>query len=359
MKITSVKTKLISVPFKAPIRVSTLSLAKRDAIIVEVETDEGVTGMEYIPVLGRGSETIKACMDHDIADLLIGEDPLYRNKIWEKLWWALNMIGRKGIAMYGISAVDVALWDLAGKLQKTSIHKMLGPYTNQVKVYGSAGFMSLSEEELVEEAEGVVARGFKAFKMKAGFPDLRIDLKRVTAVRKALGPDIDIMVDVNQGLDVPAAIQFGRELEKLGIYWFEEPVPADDMIGHAEVARALDIRITTGETEYSRYGFRELIDRKAGDILMMNLRAGGITEVVRIANMASAHRISVTPHLAWELQNQIYAAITNGTYIEYMDWYDDWFEDVPQIKDGMATVWDRPGHGLKFREEIVRQYAVE
>jgi L-alanine-DL-glutamate epimerase-like enolase superfamily enzyme len=239
-------------------------------------------------------------MDHDIADLLIGENPLYRNKIWEKLWWALNMIGRKGVALYGISAVDIALWDLAGKLQNTSIHAMLGPYTDQVKAYGSAGFMALSEGELVEEAESYISRGFKAFKMKAGFLDLRIDLKRVAAVRKTLG---------------------------------------------AEIAKALDIRITTGETEYSRYGFRDLIDRKAGDILMINLRAGGITEALCIANMASAHRIPVTPHLAWELQVQVFAAIPNGVYIEYMDWYDDLFEEVPQIKDGMVTVWNRPGLG--------------
>ncbi|SFS64416.1 mandelate racemase/muconate lactonizing enzyme family protein [Paenibacillus sp. BC26] len=358
MIITAVKTKLVSVPFHTPIRVSTFVITKRTAIIVEIETDEGITGMGYLPILGQGGETIKTCMDRDIADLLIGENPLYRNKIWEKLWWALNMIGRKGVVLYGISAVDIALWDLAGKRQHTSIHSMLGPYTDQVKAYGSAGFMSLSEEELVKEAEGYVSRGFKAFKMKAGFPDLKIDLKRVEAVRKSLGSDIDIMVDVNQGLDVATAIRFGRELEKLGVYWFEEPVPADDIIGHAEVAKALDIRITTGETEYSRYGFRELINRKAGDILMINLRAGGITESVRIANLASANRLPVTPHLAWELQIQIFAAIPNGVYIEYMNWYDDLFEDVPLIKDGMVHVWDRPGHGLKFRDEILQKYAV-
>lgn len=359
MKIVRVDTTLLSVPFARPVQVSTMAFTKRDVVIVEIHTDEGVSGMGYLGVLGRGSETIKTCIDKDVADLLMGENPLYRNKIWDKMWWALNWIGRKGIAVYALSAIDVALWDLAGKVQNTSLHMMLGPATDRVKAYASAGFLAYSADELVEEALRYVDRGFRAYKMKVGMPDWRADLTRVSAVRSALKSDIDLMVDANQGLDVATAILMGRELEQMGIYWFEEPVPADDIIGHAQIAHALDVRVATGETEFSRFGFRELLDRKAADIWQIDVRAGGITEWMRIAGMASAARIPVTPHMAWEIQIHMTAAVDNGLYVEYMDWFDDLFEELPPIVEGMVVAPDRPGHGLRFKEEVLSRYRVD
>ncbi len=359
MRITNVRSTLVSVPFQVPIQVSTYSFNKRDVVIVEIDTDEGFSGMGYVGILGRGGETIKTCIDRDVADLLIGEDARYREKIWKKMWWALDWIGRKGVTMYAISAVDVALWDLAGKTQNVSLHKMLGPYTDKVKAYASAGFLSLATDQLVEQATGYVERGFRAYKMKAGLQNLRQDVERVRAVRSALGDDIDLMVDANQGLDVASSILLGRELEKIGVYWFEEPIPADDIIGHAQIAQALDVRLATGETEFSRFGFRELLDRKAADILQIDIRAGGITEWMRIAHMADACNIPVTPHMVWELQIHMTAAVENGLYMEYMDWFDELFEELPKIEEGMVVVPDKPGHGLRFREDIVSKYRVE
>ena len=176
MKIRNVKSAIISVPFKTPIQVSTTTFTKRNAVIVEIETDEGITGMGYIGVLGRGSEAVKTCLDYDMADLLVGENPLYRNKLWEKMWWATNWFGRKGLALYALSAVDIALWDIAGKVQHSSLHTMLGPYTDSVKAYASAGFLALSTEELVNEALSYIDQGFRAYKMKVGSPNLREDL---------------------------------------------------------------------------------------------------------------------------------------------------------------------------------------
>lgn len=359
MKITGIKSQLLSIPFERPIKVATLGYRHRDVVTVEVNTDQGLTGLGYLIVLGPGAHAIKACIDHDLPDLLIGEDPLYRTRIWDRMWWALDWIGRKGIALYALSGIDVALWDLAGKLQNLSVHKMLGPFTDRVKAYASGGFLSYTTEQLVEEALRFKAQGFLAYKMKVGLPDIRQDVERVAAVQEAIGPDMDLMADANQGLTVAHAILLGRELEQLKLFWFEEPVPADDIRGSAEIARALDIRLTTGETEFARFGFRDLVDQRAADILQIDIRAGGITEWMRMAHLAEAAGIPVTPHMNWELLIHMTAAIPNGIYMEYFDWFNELFEELPVFRDGYVEVPTRPGHGLAFRPDMVEKYRID
>lgn len=359
MKITAVEATLLSVPFPKPIRVATGSFATKDVVFVEVRTDEGLTGMGYLGVLGAGAAALKVLVDRDVAALVVGEDPRYRARIWDKLWWGLDWIGRRGLAVYALSLVDVALWDLAGRAANQSIHQLLGPYTDRVKAYASGGNLGFSLEEVVAEALAFRERGFRAYKMKVGLPDIREDLRRVDAVRDALGPDVDLMADANQGLDVAHAILLGRELERRGVFWFEEPVPADDIRGSAEIARALDIRLATGETEFSRFGFADLIRERAADILQIDVRAGGITEWMRIAAMAGAAGIPVTPHMQWELQIHMTAAVPNGMYVEYMSWFDELFEELPAIEDGYVVAPQKPGHGLAFKPEMVRRYRVD
>lgn len=357
MKITDIRTTLVSVPFPKPIAVSTFTLRNRDVVIVEVDTDEGITGTGYMLTLGRGIHALKAVVDHEIKDLVIGEDPIYRQKIWKKLWWGLNFIGRKGAAIYAISAIDEALWDIAGKATGQSIQQMLGAYTDRLEAYGGGGWLSYSVEEILQEAQNYLEHGFTAYKMRVGLPNWREDVKRVKAVRDTFGDRLEVMVDANQGLDVAKAVLLGRELEQLGVYWYEEPVHADDISGLSQIAKTLDMRVTTGETEYGRFGFKDLIQQQAADVLQIDVqRVGGITEWMRVANTADTWGIKVTPHLFWELSVQMCCAVPNSIYIEYMNWLDDFFEELPILKNGQVHVWDKPGHGLVFREDIKKHY---
>lgn len=360
MKITNIQTTFVSIPFRQPIATSTFQLTDREVVIVKVETDEGITGTGYMLTLGRGTRTLKSIVDHDLKDLVIGENPLYRQKIWKKLWWGLNWIGRKGAAIYAISAIDVALWDIAGKMTNQSIHQMLGPSTDNLEAYGGGGWLTFSIDEIINEATQYKERGFDAYKMRVGLPNWREDVKRVKAVKDTFGDDLEVMVDANQGLDVASSIILGRELEKLGVYWFEEPVHADNIEGLAEIAQTLNMRVATGETEYGRFGFKDLIQQKGADVVQIDVqRVGGITEWMRVANTADSWGLKVTPHLFWEISVQLSCAVPNAIYIEYMDWLDEFFEELPEIKNGRVYVWDKPGHGLKFKEDIIKKYKVE
>lgn len=361
LKIADIRTRLLSIPFPNPITTATFSIDHKDIIIVEVETDEGITGMGYLMTLGRGIHALKAVVDYEMKDLLVGENPLYRQKVWEKLWWGLQKIGRKGVAVYAISAIDVALWDIAGKATNQSIHQMLGPAGDSLEAYGGGGWLHMTTDDLLEEVNTYKEKfGFRGYKMRAGLPNWRDDVERVRAVREAFGDELDIMVDVNQGLDVPSSIILGKELEKLGVFWFEEPVHADDIGGLAEIASALDMRVATGENEYGRFGYKDLINQKAADVLQIDLqRIGGVTEWIRVANTADTMGIKVTPHLFWEISVQLTCAVPNAIYIEYMDWLDDCFEELPGIKNGRIHVWEKPGHGLKFRDDIIKKYRID
>lgn len=359
MLISDIKTTLLSIPFAEPVVTSTFTAQNKHILLVEVETDEGVTGTSYLFTVGRGIHTLKTVIDKEIDDLVIGEDPIYRQKIWEKLWKGLQWIGRKGAAVFAISAIDIALWDIAGKVTDQSIHQMLGPARNSIEAYGGGGWLSYSIDEILEEVQSYKERGFQAYKMRVGLPDWREDLKRVKAVRETFGNEIEIMVDANKGLDLSTSILLGRELEQLNVFWFEEPVHADNIQGLAEIADSLDMRVATGESEYGRYGFKELIQRRAADVVQLDIqRVGGITEWIRVANTASSWDLKVTPHLFWEISVQLACAVPNAIYIEYMDWLDDCFEELPPIKDGRIHTWDKPGHGLKIKEEIIEKYEV-
>lgn len=361
MKIVGIRTQLLSIPFQNPITTSTFSVRHKDIIVVEVETDEGITGMSYLMTLGPGVRALKAVLDYDIKELVVGEDPLYRQKIWRKNWWGLQKIGRKGVAVYAISAIDTALWDIAGKITNQSIHQLLGPTSDSLEAYGGGGWLHMPIDEILEEVNTYKEKyGFQAYKMRAGSANWRDDVERVCAVREAFGDELDIMVDVNQGLDVPTSIILGRELEKLGVFWFEEPVHADDIGGLADIAGTLDMRVAAGENEYGRFGYKDFINQKAADVLQIDLqRVGGVTEWIRVANTADTMGIKVTPHLFWEISAQLSCAVPNAIYIEYMDWLDDCFEELPDIKGGRIHVWKKPGHGLKFRNDILKKYKVD
>ena len=292
------------------------------------------------------------------APLLLGEDPLAVERLWEKMYRGDRGVRRVGIAGMALSALDIGLWDLVGKAAKLPLYKVWGAVTDRVACYGSGGWSKYAEKDLLAEAERYAGMGCRYYKMKIHDPDPLINRGRVAAVRKALGPGVRLMVDVNQKLDVAGNVRQAALLEDLDLVWYEEPVTADDNAACAEVARSIRIPVATGENHYTRYEFRDLIERKAARILMPDVcRANGFSETLKIAHLAAAHGVAVSPHVVYEISIQVCGALANGFLVELMDWMPpDLFEEIPECKDGHIRISGRPGHGMVLQRGAVAKY---
>lgn len=301
MKIKKVTSHVLSSPVERPFTSSRGWLYKtRNTCLVEIETQDGVVGWGecYGP-----SAVAKAFIDTQLAPQIIGRDPFDVEVIWEHLYNRIKDYGQTGMAIAAISGIDIALWDIVGKACGRPVHKMIGgAFRTEVAAYATGLYftdMDRLTQEAVEEAQGYVRDGFKAVKMKIGLGSIKRDYERVAAVREAVGPDIRLMVDANHAFSVPVAIRLGRRLEELDIEWFEEPISPEDIDGYVQVTNALDMAVAGGENDFTRWGFRDAITRKAMDIVQPDVcAAGGLTECKKIATMATAHGVECVPH-AW------------------------------------------------------------
>jgi L-alanine-DL-glutamate epimerase-like enolase superfamily enzyme len=356
MKITGIESLLLRVPTPRPIA---FALPEHKLVAAAINTDEGVTGFGYSLVFGAGgAEAAQVYLETRLKPLLLGEDPLFVERLWERMFRADRGIRRVGIAGYAVSALDIGLWDLVGKAAGLPLYKLWGAVTDRIPAYGSGGWPSYSLEDLVAEARSYVAMGCRYYKMKIHHPDPRVNRARVEAVRQALGDEVRLMVDANQRLDVPGAVRQAALLEDLDLLWFEEPVLADDVAACAEVARAIRIPVGTGENNQMRYEFRELLERRAARYLMPDVcRANGFSETLRIGHLAAAYQVAVSPHVAHELSLHILGALSNGFLVEFIDWVPaDLFEGMPRCEEGHFRIPDRPGHGIALAPEAELKY---
>jgi D-arabinonate dehydratase len=328
-------------------------------VVAEISTDAGVKGQGYSMVFnGGGAEAVHTYLETRLKPALIGEDPLYVERLWEKMFRVDMGIKKQGVAAYALSVLDIALWDLAAKAAKLPLHKLWGAFTDRVACYGSGGWGKYAEKDLIAEAERYAAQGVKYYKMKIHDPDPRVNAKRVGAVLKALGGKVRMMVDVNQRLDVLGNVRQAALLEEFDLVWYEEPVLADDLSACAEVARRVAIPIATGENNFTRWEFRDLIEKKAATFLMPDVcRANGYSETMRIGRLAAAHQLAVAPHVAHEISLPVVGALPNGFLVEYMDWHpDDLFEETPRCQDGEFRIGARPGHGIAITAAAMKKY---
>ncbi len=300
-QIKKVTCHVVAAPVERPFTSSRGWLYKtRGSCIVEIETADGITGWGecYGP-----SAVAKAYLETQFAPRIIGRDAFDVEVIWEDLYNRIKDYGGQGMAASALSGIDIALWDIVGKSCGKPIHKLIGgAHRTEVTAYATGLYfidMNRLVEEAVEEAQEFVENGFSAIKMKIGLGSLKLDIERVTAVRKAIGDDMRLMVDANHCFSVPQAIRIGRELENLNVEWFEEPISPEDIDGYVEVTRALDMAVAGGENGFTRWGFRDLVVRKAMDIIQPDVcAAGGISECRKIAALASTHGVECVPH-AW------------------------------------------------------------
>jgi D-arabinonate dehydratase len=355
MKITGVDAFTLAVPTVEPIA---LDLPEHRLVVTRVHTDTAHEGLGYALVFGGGGSEAVEAYARRLATLLVGEDPTMVGRLWDRMYRHDRGIRKIGIGGYALSALDIALWDLTGKAAGLPLARLWGAMTDRVAAYGSGGWGSYSVNDLIGEAKRYAAMGCRYYKMKVHAADPVENRRRVEAVKKALGDGVRMMVDVNQKLDVEAAIRQARELEHLDLVWLEEPVLADDIAGCAEVARAIRVPVATGENNYTRFEFRELIERRAARILMPDVcRANGFTETLRIGALAAAHQVLVSPHVVHELSVHVAAAMPNNFLVELIDWTPpDLFEGVPTCVDGAFRISDRPGHGVALAPGAEKKY---
>jgi D-galactarolactone cycloisomerase len=303
MKITDVKTYVLQAILENQgFGWSQRVTDRRQTAICVVTTDEGITGLGEAFYFGGPASLAADMIDNALGPLIVGRDPLDTGVIWDFLYnWTRDQ-GMKGLTISALSAVDIALWDIKGKALELPVHKLLGgAYRRQARVYATGLYEPQNvpdvTEALVKEALGYKEAGFSGMKLKVGY-GIDTDLKYINAIREAIGEDLFLMVDANHAYNAGEAIRLAREMEPFRIHWFEEPVPPEDIDGYIEVKNSSSIPVAGGECEYTRYGFRELIQRRAVDFLQPDLcAAGGFSEMTKIVAMASAANIPVIPHV--------------------------------------------------------------
>jgi L-alanine-DL-glutamate epimerase-like enolase superfamily enzyme len=367
MRITEVKTELLRMPLPRPMQAASSSGKKGGPVshinmpIVFITTEDGTRGVGYAWSLLGGATATRCVLQDDFAPLLVDEDALDNERLWHKLYKRLQSVGRRGLVTQAQAAVDLALWDIKGKVAGLPVYKLLGGCRESAPVYGSdGGWLYMSVSEMLSAFEGYLEQGMMGIKMKIGHEDPREDIRRVREVRKGMGDDVWITVDANQKWDFPTAMWVGRELEQLGVAWFEEPLLAEDIPGHARLAAALDIPIALGETLGSRFEFDAYLRADAVDILQPDIiRVGGITEMVKVVTLADVAQLPVAPHHMMESTIQVACGVMTSGPIEYMPWVAGAFAEPMQIKDGQMLPPQKPGLGLEIPEEIIHRFRVE
>jgi L-alanine-DL-glutamate epimerase-like enolase superfamily enzyme len=358
MAIKAIRTTLLRVPWPdSPLMKGHAFGEARNLLVLEAETMGGIVGLGYLFVFRPGLRTIITCLEETIVPRVLGKDATAVEAIWHDLWRATMTYGRGGIATMAMSALDIALWDALGKRANMPLHRLWGHFRSQLPAYGSGCFRGAGGDGMIAKALHYKERGYKAIKMQvAHTADLRTDLDNVRRMREAVGPEIDIMIDVNMGWTADVAIQMGRKFENYDVYWLEEPVVADDFKGYMRVAEALDLRIVGGETHFTRFDLRPFFENPRLPILQPDPMRGGFTDLRKIATLADTWGMTLAPHLFPELNVQLLASIPNGIWIEDMGLSDDlWVDPVPVV-NGMITAPERPGHGMAFKPEVLKDF---
>ena len=375
MLITEIRTYLLESPLMRPFAYSRGWVDRRSAVLVEISTDDGQIG--WGEAFGPGRMAIGAL--NLLRPYLVGSDPLQTEKIWHDIYGRFRDHGQKGPLIDALSAVDIALWDIKGKHFKLPVHRLLGgPLRTEVPAYASGLFRYRDgdiESNLIKEAEQHVAFGYQAMKLKIGF-GVEADTRAVRAVRSAIGPGVSLMIDANGAYDAVNAIRLARGIEEYNIAWFEEPVPQEDIDGYLEIKAKQSIPVAGGEAEFTRFGFRDILTRRAIDILQPDIcAAGGFSECKKIADMAHAFGIRCSPHtwgtpIAVSASLHLLAVLPNTTsalcpILPMLEWdctehgiRDALLTDSFRPKNGVVKIPETPGLGLDIDREIIRKFEV-
>jgi L-alanine-DL-glutamate epimerase-like enolase superfamily enzyme len=361
MKVQQVKTRILQTLADNPLVVGLPEpTATREFVTVEMTTDDGIEGIGITFFGGPLTNALRAAVDA-LGALVVGEDPLRVEAIAAKLRRAASGSGPGGIFTLALSALDIALWDIKGKALGKSVSTLVGGNRDRAPTYASGALLRQHPNDYLAKAgPRLVGMGFKQMKTQMGAePTIAREVERMRILRDGIGEDVDLMCDINQLWNVNQAIEIGRRVEPLHLFWLEDVVAHDDYQGLARVADALTTPIAAGEYVYGIAPFRQLLENRSIDIVMIDLlRVGGVTQFVKVAGMAEAFDLPVVSHLIPEFQCQLIAGIANGLTVEYMPWTIRFFEETPSIVNGQIVVPDKPGFGLAFDKAALSKYQV-
>ncbi len=361
MKITHVTTRLLRTPADNPLVVGLPAPTDtREFVTLELGTDQGLVGVGLTFFGGALTPALRAAVD-GLARLAIGDDPTQTEAIAAKCRRAAGGSGPGGIFTLALSALDIACWDLKGKALGRPVAALLGGLRDRVPTYASGALMRPHPGDYLAKAGPRLAGlGFRQMKMQCGSePTIAASIERVRVMREAVGPDVDLMCDINQLWSVHHAIEVGRRIEPYHLYWLEDPTAHDDYPGLARIADALTTPIAAGEYHYTIAPFRHLLEARSIDIPMIDLlRVGGITQWMKVAGMAEAFNLPVVSHLIPEIHVHLVAAAPNGLTVEYMPWTLRLWEETPALDHGQLVVPSRPGLGLAFDQAAIKRYEI-
>jgi L-alanine-DL-glutamate epimerase-like enolase superfamily enzyme len=358
MKIEQIETAYYRLPLE-PMGDAGHGAIDSEELITLMLRAEGLEGHGYSYTIGRGGRAVQALIDHDLAPLLRGRDASDIEGLWNLMWQRLLYVGRGGLASFAIAAVDVALWDLRGLHEQKPLYALLGAEVRDIPAYGSGVDLPKSLDDLLKQTEGFLARGFPGVKVKIG-RDAREDERRVGAVRKLIGDDVDLMVDANMTWTSDEALERGKRLEQFNLYWYEEPTIPEDVAGHARLARELDVPIAIGESLHSPHEFRRYVDKHAVEVLQIDpITNGGITASLKALQMADAANLKTSSHYTDELSAHLLCASRNPVYLEKHAFALDPYLVAPQrVVNGHVRPTDAPGTGLRFDPQALKPYAL-
>ena len=361
MRIQQIKVNFVRLPLEEPlVGAPYMPGMLREFFTVQVQTDEGIEGIGVTGFGGKLVRALKAAIE-DFGELIRGDDPLRTEQMTAKLRAASASCG-SGIATLAISAIDTALWDIRGKAFGVPLARLLGGLRDKVPAYASGALTRTTPNDKLERAaSALVEKGYRQIKTQMaveGFTPAQ-EVERVSLIRDAVGPDVNLMVDINQRWSVAEAISIGHRVEALGLGWLEDPTTCDDYQGLAKIADALTTPICAGEYLWGIEPQRQAMSRHAIDITMIDLlRVGGVTQWMKVAGMAEAFNKPVASHLLPEIHVHLVAAVPNGLVVEYMPWTWRLFDDPPMPVNGEMTVPTGPGLGLKFAPDLFDKYGV-
>jgi len=358
LTIRGVRSVAVEVPMALPLGTSAQKIDRASLLLIDLDTHEGVTGRAYLFCYLKAAAAPIAAMLQEALRVVNGEKvaPL---EIRAKLYRHFRLIGVQGIVRMATAGLDVACWDALAIAAGLPLMRMLGGAPKPVPAYNSNGLGLMMPEAAADEAEALLEGGFRAVKLRLGYPTLEADRAAVRAVRRRIPGDILLMVDFNQALTVAEAIRRGRALDGEGVYWIEEPIRHDDYPGNAEVAAALSTPVQIGENFSGPQAMAAALAAKACDYAMPDLeRIGGVSGWQQAAGLAAAAGIEMSSHLFPEVSAHLLAATPTAHWLEYVDWANPILREPIRIVDGAAVVPDRPGSGVEWNEEAVARYRI-
>jgi mandelate racemase len=348
----------VEVPMTFVLGTSRGRIAKAPLLLIDVETAEGVTGRAYLWSYFPRAMVAIASLLKEVEDSTTGER-IVPAELWRKLGERFALIGVQGIVRMAMAGFDIACWDALAVAAKVPLVRMLGGEPRRIPAYNSCGLGLMPASALANEAERLLERGFRAIKLRLGYPTLADDLAAVHAVKKRIPAGVALMVDYNQALDLDEARQRGRALDGEGLAWLEEPIRHDDYRGAATLAGELELPVQIGENFSLAAGMRAALDAQCCDLVMPDLeRIGGVSGWLAAAALAAERGIRMSSHLYPETSAHLLAVTPTAHFLEYVDWADKILQEPLQIVDGEAVISDQPGHGMVWDKTAVERYRI-